>query len=323
MSGLLKSIDERTKLAGANQLEVLLFSLGTETDTGKEEVYGINVFKVREVMHVPDITRAPDMPDAIEGMISLRGNTIPIINLPQFCGLDTKEETTKLIVTEYNDHVQGLLVHSVDCIKRLDWSEVKAPPAMISRQKGGLVTAVSENPEDGLIMILDVEAILAKSACLYEDDQLYKDIKPVNTSISMLIADDSVVARSQITSTLTRMGIDYTVATNGKEAWNTLQEIADKAAKEGKTVSHYIQYILTDVEMPEMDGYVLTQNIKTDSRFNDIPVIMHSSLSAEQNKTLGKGVGADAYVSKFKPQELADAINAMISGGSIPEASSL
>ena len=313
MTELLRSIDERTRLAGANQLEILLFSIGTETQSGKNEVYGINVFKVREVMHIPEITRAPDMPDSIEGMVSLRGTTIPVINLAKFCGINTEEEVTKLIVTEYNDHVQGLLVHSVDCIKRLDWGDVKTPPSMIAKKNAGLVTAVSESDDHGIIMILDVEMVLAKAAGLYDDEHLFSEIPEIEDSIHMLVADDSTVARRQITTTLDKMGITYTVAANGKEAWSKLLKITEQASAANQPVSHYIQYILTDVEMPEMDGYVLTQKIKKDSRFKDIPIIMHSSLSADQNKLLGEGVGADVYVAKFKPQELANAITKLIS----------
>ena len=132
MTSFIQSVDARTQLAGTNRLEVLLFSLGNDTETGREEVFGINVFKVREVMHVPVITHAPDMPEAVEGMVSLRGTMVPVINLQKFCGVRTTSKPKILMITEYNKHIQGFLVDSVDMIERLNWDEIKAPPQMLT-----------------------------------------------------------------------------------------------------------------------------------------------------------------------------------------------
>ena len=128
MSQLLQSIDDRTRLAGTNRMEILLFSLGEDRQSGRNEIFGINVFKVREVMHIPEITRAPDMPKAVEGMVSLRGHTLPVINLIEYAGIDNDEKPSIMIVTEYNKNIQGLLVKSVDNIERLAWEDVKQPP---------------------------------------------------------------------------------------------------------------------------------------------------------------------------------------------------
>ncbi len=316
MTNFIQSVDERTQLAGTNRLEVLLFSLGKDTETNRDEVFGINVFKVREVMHVPDITHAPNMPDSVEGMVSLRGSMVPVINLQTFCGVKADEGPKILMVTEYNKNVQGFLVHSVDNIERLDWDNVKAPPAMLISRLGGLVTAVAELDNKKLVMIMDVEKVLADTAILLDEDTLYDGItksdKQDNTTV--LYADDSVVARDQIAKTLEHMGLNSIVTKNGKEAWDRLKQIADKADSEGCPITNYLNIILTDVEMPEMDGYVLTRRIKADQRFNGIPVVMHSSLTAEANQALGKGVGADAYVPKFQPLELSETLVKMING---------
>jgi len=305
MSNLLKSIDERTRLAGTNRLEVLLFSLGRDPVTNREEVFGINVFKVKEVMHAPDITRAPDMPPGVEGMVCLRGDTIPVINLQAFCGIDAQEPPRILIVTEYNQHQQGFLVHAVDSIKRMAWADVKAPPAIMANRHGGLVTAVSETDDHGLVMILDVEKVLADTAGLYEDDHLFEEIQAdPEQSLTVLYADDSSIARSQIERTLRRVGYRGIGTENGRQAWEKLLQIAEEAELAGQKVSDRIQLVLTDVEMPELDGYVLTRNIKEDPRFSDIPVVMHSSLTTDSNRLLGTNVGADAYVSKFQPLDL-------------------
>ena len=144
MASFIQSVDARTRLAGANQLEVLLFSLGKDVSSERDEIYGINVFKVREVLHAPEITRAPEMAASMEGMVSLRGVVVPVINLPKFCGIQSAEEPRILIVTEYNRHVQAFLVDSVDCIERLAWEDVKDPPPMMVAERAGLVTAVTE-----------------------------------------------------------------------------------------------------------------------------------------------------------------------------------
>ncbi len=314
MSELMQSVDERTRLAGANRLEVLLFSLGKDTDSGREEVFGINVFKVREVMHVPDITRAPDMPASVEGMVSLRGITIPVINLTRYCGISVDEKPSIMIITEYNKHVQGFLVHSVDSIKRLAWEEVKAPPVMMAGQHGGLVTAVTEVSDNGLVMIMDVEKVLSEAAGFYDDDSIYHGIPTAkDKDITVMFVDDSSVARGQIQRTLDEMGVKYISAVNGQDAWDKLSEIASQTEADGSAVVDRVQFILTDIEMPEMDGYVLTRKIKEDDRFKGIPVIMHSSLSAESNQALGEGVGADAYVAKFQPRELAGTLVKLMS----------
>lgn len=306
MANFIDSVDSRTQLAGTNRLEVLLFSLGHDSVTGREETFGVNVFKVREVMHIPAITRAPDMPASVEGMVSLRGSMIPIINLPKFCGVQTDEKPSILIVTEYNKHVQGFLVHSVDNIVRLAWEDVKVPPNMMAQQHGGLVTAVTELTDGRIVMIMDVEMVLAKTSGFGESEELFEGIERIGRDdITILFADDSSVARDQIMRTLDHIGVKYFSASNGMEAWQKIKDIADRAEATGKSASDFIQLVLTDVEMPEMDGYVLTKKIKSDPRLADIPVIMHSSLSADANQELGKGVGADAYVPKFQPVELA------------------
>jgi len=313
MTSFIKSVDERTQLAGTNKLEVLLFSLGKDIESGRDEVFGVNVFKVREVMHAPKITRAPDMPTAIEGMVSLRGSMIPVINLQKFCGVNSNSNPQILMITEYNKHVQGFLVSSVDMIERLSWDQVKVPPQMLANRLGGLVTAVAELDKDRLVMIMDVEKVLAESAGFYDDETIYEGISDnSDKNVTVLFADDSSVARKQISKTLDRMGFNYISAINGTEAWKILQEIAERNDKAGTDMHEELTMILTDVEMPEMDGYVLTRKIKSDPNFNNIPVIMHSSLTAETNHALGTGVGADAYVSKFEPRELAKALEKLL-----------
>lgn len=307
MSELLKSVDERTQLAGTNRLEVLLFKLGEDNQTGRDELFGINVFKVREVMHLPEITRAPDMPSGVEGIVSLRGAMVPVINLQKFCKMDTTDEPKILMITEYNKNVQGFLVKSVDTIKRLNWEDVKEPPPMITNRLGGLVTAVTELEAHSLVLILDVEKVLAETADLYDSENIFIGVEKYDGGHdkTVVFADDSQIARKQVSETLEHLGINYISTNNGAEAWDKLNELAQLSQEEGRPITDYVSLVITDVEMPELDGYVLTQNIKEHVILGGIPVVMHSSLSAKANQALGKGVGADAYVPKFKPAELA------------------
>ncbi|MFO1380268.1 MAG: chemotaxis protein [Chitinivorax sp.] len=313
MSELLRNIDARTKLAGTNKLEILLFTLGLDKRTGRRENFGINVFKVREVMRTPEITRAPDMPPAVEGMVSLRGALVPVVDLAKYAGVDTDTPREIMIVTEYNGHTQGFLVEGVDTILRLDWSSMRVPPEMLQMEMGGLVTAVTEIEGGKLIMMMDVEKVLAETSPRFEEEMQFNVIKPAGTEgKTVFYADDSLIARKQIERTLHSMGMTTLHAINGKRAWEELQKLAAQAEARGVELKSMLHLILTDIEMPEMDGYMLTKSIKSDPRFAGIPVLMHSSLSGSSNQKLGTSVGVDAYVSKFEPQKLCDAITRIV-----------
>lgn len=313
MSELMKNVNARSKLAGTNKLEILLFTLGMDKRTGRRENFGINVFKVREVMRTPEITRAPDMPPSVEGMVSLRGELVPVVDLQRYVGIESDAKTEIMVVTEYNGHTQGFLVEGVDTILRLEWSQMRVPPDMMSSQMGGLVTAVTELPDGRLIMMVDVEKILSESAAT-DDQMTYRGIERQRIEgITVFFADDSVVARKQIMKTLDAMGARYMSAINGKRAWDELQKLAAMAELEGKRLRELVQIIVTDVEMPEMDGYMLTKMIKGDPRFQGIPVLMHSSLSGSSNQKLGQSVGVDEYITKFEPQRFAEAMLRMVS----------
>ncbi len=313
MSDLLKNIDARTRLAGTNKLEILLFTLGEDARTGRHETYGINVFKVREVMRTPTVTAAPDMPTAVKGLVSLRGMLVPVVDLAEYAGVRPDSPRDIMIVTEYNGHTQGFLVEAVDTILRLDWAQMRVPPDMlVSSHLGGLVTAVTELADGRLVMMLDVERVLAETTKI-DDEFLFTNIRPINREdVTVLFADDSSIARKQIERTLTALGIKYISTINGRMAWEELQKVAAYAESGGRKAKDVVQLVLTDVEMPEMDGYILTKNIKSDHRFAGITVVMHSSLSSMSNQQLGKSVGIDEYVPKFEPQRLAETMSRML-----------
>ena len=312
MSDLLQSIDARTRLAGTNKLEILMFSLGLDSRTGRTETFGINVFKVREVMRTPPITSAPEMPSSVMGMVSLRGVLVPVIDLVRYTGIPSDTTPEVMIVTEYNGRTQGLLVAAVDTILRLDWAKMKVPPAMLAQNMSGLITAVTELADGRLVMMMDVEKILSDTTGT-EDEDVYRHVVPLGKEgRTVFFADDSSTARKQISRTLDALGVHHIQAVNGRQAWETLLRLADQSTSRGEPLVQSVQIVLTDVEMPEMDGYMLTRRIKSDTRFKGIKVLMHSSLSGDSNQKLGKSVGVDEYVSKFEPQRLASTLTRLL-----------
>lgn len=295
-------VDDRTRLAGTNRMELLLFSLG-----GKE-VFGINVFKVREVCETPQITRAPNMPRGVEGIISLRGSIIPVINLAAFIG-EGCEAASKLIITEFSSHTQAFRVAAVDRIVRLDWDSVKTPQGLLANGNH-LVSAITELPGGKLVSILDVEQVLHDTF----GDEPMPALAPVPAehARAVFFADDSHLARRKIAQVLERLGVPNQHAANGREAWTKLAALAAHAEAARRPLSESLGVIMVDAEMPEMDGYVLTQRIKADARFARIPVVMHSSLSSVANRKMGQQAGVDAYVAKFDAQNLASTVAAML-----------
>ena len=288
--GMLEHIDARTNLAGTNKMEILLFSLGSN------EKFGINVFKVKEVCQIGKVTRTPNMPGGVDGIISLRGHVMPVLNLANFMGMNPAIKHETMLVAEFNRHILGFLVEGVDRIIRVDWDKVHPTEGMLS-DKGALITAITELEDGSLVSILDVEQILADAF----GEAVVGNVERIESEHELCIffADDSLVARRKIIEVLDKMGVKHVQSNNGREAWDRLKAMADAAQSAGVNLHDQIQAILTDAEMPEMDGYVLTQHIKGDSRFDDIPVVMHSSLSSDANRAMGKRVGVDYYVSKF------------------------
>lgn len=294
----------------SEHLELLLFSLGIDLKTQRNELFGINVLKIREIIPVPEITQAPDMPEHVVGFVSIRNELIPVMDLQAICGIQTDARPSNMIITEYSNHVHGFLVNRVERIHRASWQDIKEPPLMITKRMGGLISAVSELPDARLMMVLDVETILNEIAAI-EDEAQYDMVKPVSHSLDkkVFFVDDSSAARKQIAKTLDKLGIEYIASENGKLAWQKLDNLANELQESDQTVSDMIGLVLTDIEMPELDGYKLTKKLKSDDRFSNIPVLLHSSLTSQTNVVIGMDTGADDYVGKFEPQELAKVIS--------------
>ncbi len=299
---LLSLVDGRTRLASSNRMELLLFRLSGP------EAYGLNVFKVCEVCVTPAITRAPHTPAGVEGMISLRGNIIPVINLGHFLDRPVTEPT-KLIITEFSGHIQGLMVQDVDRIVRVSWDQVKKPSAIFGTA-AQLVTAVTELPDGKLISILDVEQVLHDA--IGEEAAVQIDPLAGAGGREVFFADDSPLARKRIMRVLDGLGVPHQHACDGREAWSMLETIASQAESGSSALRDRLAVILVDAEMPELDGYMLTRHIKADARFSGIPVVMHSSLSSIANRSMGEQAGVDAYVAKFDPQLLATTLRGIL-----------
>ena len=312
MSKELREIDERTNLTGNSMFELLLFRLG-EAPGGQDrrELFGINVFKVREILVMPEITVMVNAPQHVMGIANVRGQMIPVINLAAITGCNPTKGLGILLVTEFARTTQAFAVEEVNEIVRLGWKHVLSAEG----NGGGLVTSIARLDGDAentrLAQVLDVEQILRnvfpeQHQAIKEGEEVHKVKLPPGTVV--LAADDSAVARMMIEEGLKAMGVPYIMTKTGKEAWERIQTIADEAKKEGKSARDKVALVLTDLEMPEMDGFTLTRNLKQDGRFNHIPVVIHSSLTGSTNESHVKSVGADAYIAKFQADELASTL---------------
>ena len=304
MAGILDSVNQRTQLVGQNRLELLLFKLN-----GRQR-FGINVFKVREVLQCPPLTSMPKSNTYIRGVAHIRGQTISVIDLSMAVGGRPIKsiEDGFIIIAEYNRTVQGFLVGGVERIVNMNWEKIMPPPSGAGRYS--YLTAVTEI-ENELVEILDVEKIL-------------NEICPANTTVSddvasqgniqkdlgeriVFIADDSAVARNQVKRALEPLGVTIELAKNGKEALIRLKEIAELDCV--NDITERVGLLISDVEMPEMDGYTLTAEIKANPKLAPLHVILHTSLSGVFNQAMIEKVGADDFIAKFNPDELATAVN--------------
>jgi two-component system chemotaxis response regulator CheV len=294
------SVNQRTQLVGQNRLELLLFRLN-----GKQR-FGINVFKVREVLQCPPLTQIPRLNALVRGIAHIRGQTISIIDLSLATGGRKIEnlENGFIIIAEYNRSVQGFLVGSVERIINTNWDAILPPPK--GTGKASYLTAVTE-VENELIEILDVEKILNEISPLKTDisDHLAATLNVKSSAGKIIfIADDSSVARNQVKKALTPLGLEIETAKNGQEALTRLKALASGTGD----VTDKVGILVSDIEMPVMDGYTLTAEIKNDPELAKLRVVLHTSLSGVFNQAMVKKVGADDFIAKFHPDELATAV---------------
>ncbi|MCF2858831.1 chemotaxis protein CheV [Pseudoalteromonas sp. SMS1] len=300
MAGVLASVDQRTQLVGENRLELLLFHLHSR------HLFALNVFKVKEVVKLPHLNKMPNAHPKIAGVTNIRGESIPVIDLRQaICMPDTEYDSdSNLVITEYNRTVQAFLVGKVDHIVNTTWSDIMPTPKSVGRNH--YLTALTKIQRDGtehIVEIIDVEKVLAE--IVDYDVEIPEGIldKAILTQFKgrkILHADDSPTARRQVSDTLAQLGIEIIPATDGQEALNLLKHWAD----EGIDVNKELMAVITDAEMPVMDGYRLTYEIRNDERLKDLYVILNTSLSGSFNQAMVEKVGCNAFLSKFQPDLL-------------------
>lgn len=297
MAGVLDSVNQRTQLVGQNRLELLLFRLD-----GKQ-LYGINVFKVKEVLQCPKLTIMPKSSPVVRGVASIRGGTIPILDLSMATGKAPLSDLKNsfVIITEYNTKVQGFLVRSVERIVNMNWEEIHPPPKGAGRDH--YLTAVTRLDQE-LVEIIDVEKILAEVAPTSEVISAgVIDVETQSKAVTkhVLIVDDSSVARKQVMRCLQTVGVEVTALNDGRQALDYLR----KMVGEGRSLNQELLMLISDIEMPEMDGYTLTTEIRNDARMQGLHILLHTSLSGVFNQAMVKKVGANDFLAKFRPDELA------------------
>lgn len=297
MASILDSVDQRTQLVGQNRLELLTFRLKGS------QLFAINVFKVQEVQQLPKLNMLPKSDPVVVGVTHVRGITIPVIDLSMAIGRSPipHDENATIIVTEYNRSIQAFLVGGVDRIVNLNWEAIMPPPAASGAKN--YLTAITKL--DGQIVeIIDVERVLAQVVEFnleISEDVLDKEIVKQVSGKEVLLVDDSAVAVEQACGTLSQLGLNVIVERDGLKALRRLQSWRD----EGINVVEKLLMVITDAEMPEMDGYRLTTEIRSDPALKDLYVVLHTSLSGSFNKAMVQKVGCDDFISKFQPDALA------------------
>lgn len=300
MAGILDTVDQRTQLVGENRLEILMFRLAGR------QLFAINVFKVQEVLQLPKLTLMPQRHPFVCGVVNLRGQTLPVIDLSQAIGMRPlmPGPNSTIIVTEYNRSVQAFLVGGVDRIVNMNWESILPPPGGAGRQH--YLTAITKVDEQ-LVEVIDVEKVLAEIVpynARVSQDKLDDPLLEQARGREVLLVDDSNVALAQLRDTLSQLGMKLHTASDGLMGLRLLKKWADS----GEVVTDKLLMVFTDAEMPEMDGYRLTTEIRQDPRLRGLYVVLHTSLSGSFNESMVKKVGCDNFLSKFQPDKLVDVV---------------
>ncbi len=297
--------------SGTNELELVEFFIDEKDEvTGQSYrgFYGVNVAKVLEIIRMPVVTQLPEIPHpSVLGAFNLRSRIIPLVDLALWLGktMDTSKDDTKVIVSEFNRMTSAFMVSGVTRIHRLSWTQVEPPGKHLNEYSGNSVTGVVRF-EDRILLILDMEKILAdlnpglamriEEAAMAEIQESKKPVKKEH--FRALIADDSTSIRRMIGTMLEKAGFEVTQTVNGQEAWDALVALKNKAAAENVPLTDYVDILVSDIEMPIMDGHNLTKRVKDDPTMKALPVILFSSLITDRLRHKGESVGADDQVSK-------------------------
>ncbi|QEY59276.1 chemotaxis protein CheV [Pseudomonas sp. C27(2019)] len=304
MASVMDSVNQRTQLVGKNRLELLLFRLNGP------QLYGINVFKVREVLQCPQLNSMPKSNPIVRGVASVRGRIIPVLDLSLATANQALSSAHEgfVVITEYNMRELGFLVSGVDRIVNLNWEEIHPPPKGAGNDH--YLTAVTR-VDDSLVEIIDVEKVLAEVSPSSEDiltGSLTEQVRISALSKKILIVDDSSVARKQVLNCLQAVGVEVVALNDGRAAYEYLLSMLEA----GEDPASELLMMISDIEMPEMDGYTLTTAIRSDPKLKDLHILLHTSLSGIFNTAMVKKVGADDFLAKFRPDDLVDLVVARI-----------
>lgn len=307
---------------GTNEMELVVFRMyGTHPDGSLDILdYGVNVAKVREIIPMPTLTKVPDMPAYAEALAEVRGEVIPIVDLGKWMRItppSNMEIRPKVIVLEMLGATVGMIVHDVERIRRIKWDQIKPPPSLLQAKHSGRVTGVTKIDDDGeaLLLILDLESVISEMGGLIPKREVaIEEIERIGKKKlkgTVLIADDSAVARKILKDTLENAGLHIIEAVDGKEALDILNDFLQKIGDQ--PITNFVQLIITDVEMPEMDGLTFTKNVKANNKLQSLPIIVNTSLSGEENREKAKSVGADGYLVKFDVTRLIQEVSRFLS----------
>jgi two-component system chemotaxis response regulator CheV len=307
---------------GTNEMELVVFRMYSTHPDGSPEVldYGVNVAKVREIIPMPTLTKVPDMPAYAEALTEVRGEVIPIVDLGKWMKVSVPSNMDirpKVIVLEMLGTTVGMIVHDVERIRRIKWDQIKPPPSLLQAKHSGRVTGVTKIDDEGeaLLLILDLESVISEMGGLIPKHEIaIEEIERVGKKKlkgTVLIADDSAVARKILKDTLENAGLHVIEAVDGKQAMDILNDFLQRIGDQ--PITNFVQLIISDVEMPEMDGLTFTKNVKDNNKLQSLPIIVNTSLSGDENREKAKGVGADGYLVKFDVTKLIQEVSRFLS----------
>ena len=301
---------------GTNELEIIEMTID-------EVYYGVNVAKVKEIVFPAPLVDVPKMHKSIEGIFDFRGSIIPVVNLKNYLKGKPIEQlkTDKFIIMEFNQLLSAFRVDTVHRIRKISWNAIETPGEMISAENSSITGVVKllddETGKEKIIMMLDFEKIVAEIEPATSFKEVKLEVKPIvdRRHKKILISEDSKMVRTTILKSLNAAGYEHVIATkNGLEAWNILKNMAvDNLDNRGWSIMHEFDILITDIEMPQLDGHALVKKIKSDDVLKELPVVIFSSLANEETVKKGKSVGADEQVPKPQIDQLIKTVDKLVS----------
>ncbi len=296
---------------GANELEIVDFRMYEKLDDGSvyEWALGVNVAKVKEVIFTPEqLAKTPKSIPEVLGIAKVRDENIPLLSLARWMKIEPATEEKYTTVMEFLRETVGITIHEAKRIRRLKWNEIKTPPDSMNNRFGGKIVGVIDIEDDKLLLLLDFEGILDELGMIkiIEVSEIQKRKLGITSDehFKILILDDSSVARRIMKKILTEDGHTVYETTNGIEGLETLYQWLKEAKNTNEDITDYVQLIISDIEMPGMDGLTFTKKVKENPELSKIPVIINTSLSDQANMSKSKFVGADAHLVKFDAPDL-------------------